>query len=376
MNLENAERIIHRWIVTRRPGQKVPPLVRHAYTWTERKAQAKGPTVAPESYDLALLARDEIMQRGLAYSKRAQIRQALAEYLEKQVFPESYDREFLKVSERLRKARKTGTWGTRPGGELVTIWDDKSELVRLDPDEAREDAMRLAERQIPRLLELVKAGAGIHYAVFTMPNYAAGQLAKGLREVPRRYANMLRRRHDKKKLFPEILASTEVIEAPLAADGTWNIHLNVILVTRTKFEAGLYKKLRQAWHWHVHLQPVKTDVGDLARTFRELIKYPTRAVSEKSAAKAGSSQAPAMTDWPTERFVEWHYAHKGYRRTRSHGELYNVPKPAPLSLDNVTWHGAISCAPDRFFAQLPLINLIPGYRFATEPIDQRITGPP
>ena len=385
MNLEGAERIIHRWIVTRRPGQKPPPLVRHAYTWTERKEQAKGPSTSRELFNLVSLARDEIMQRGLGYANRAGMRRDVADYIEKKIFPATLNRDFLKVAEKLRAARQTGTWGTRPNGDQVIIWDDKSNLLHLDPDEAREDAKRIAERYVPALLEKAKAGAGVHYGVFTMPNFSQGDLRKGMDAIQRRYQNMLRKTLGKKKLFPEIAGSISVIETPAAADGTWNVHLNVVFLTRSKFEAGLYKKIRRAWHWNVELQPIATedrngrpDPAGLDRAFRELIKYATRIVPDKSADKAasGRSRAPALTDWPAESFVEWSRAHKRFRRTRTYGELYNVPKPDPRTLDDVTWHGAVHCAPDRFFAQVPLIDLIPAYKLATDSTDNQATGPP
>ena len=518
MNTATAQRILYTWMATRRSRQKPPPLVRHAYAWTERKAQAKGPSVSCELYNFVCLARDEIMQRGAGYSKRAQVRIDVADYLERKIYPVLHDWQFLKMADKLRAARQTGTWGSRPNGDQVIIWDDKSGLLRLDPDEAREDAQRLSERYSPELLKRMKNGNGAHYAVFTLPNFAAGDLKKGMDAIYRRYANLLRKqlgkkklfpeilgsigvietplaadgtwnvhlnvilltrsrfeaglykklrrawswgsrpngdqviiwddksgllrldpdeaREDaqrlseryspellkrmkngngahyavftlpnfaagdlkkgmdaiyrryanllrkqlgKKKLFPEILGSIGVIETPLAADGTWNVHLNVILLTRSRFEAGLYKKLRRAWYWNVHLNPIQADVGDLARTFRELIKYATRTVPEKSADKAGrKSRAPALIEWPAERFIEWHKAHQGFRRTRTYGKLYgkNVPKPEPSSLDDVTWHGAVHCAPDRFFAQVPLIDLIPGHNLATDTADNQATGPP
>jgi len=380
MNLANAERIIHRWIVTRRPKQKPPPLVRHAYTWIERKAQAKGPTVARELWNLVDLARSEIMERAEGYQKRAQVRIDLADYLDQKIFNETHDYKYLKLAERLRDARQTGTWGTRPNGDSVIIWDDKSELARLDPDEAREESQRLAERYVPALLEKAKAGAGMHYAVFTLPNAAPGQLAKTQKAIFRRYSNMLRKQLDKKKMFPEILGSIAVLEAPLAHDHGWNVHLNVVFFTRSKFEAGLYKKIRRAWYWNVELQAVTGDAGELARAFRELIKYPVRAVSEKSAAKAaaGRPRPPPMVEWPAERFVEWLDAQHRFRRTRTYGELYGkkVPKPEPSTLEDVTWHGAVFCRPDHFFAQVPLIDLTPGHKLATEQRDNRATGPP
>jgi len=383
VNFESAEKIIHRWMMTRHPGQKVPPLVKHAYQWTERKAQAKGPNCPKELLNLAILCRDEIMARGDAYKKRAKVREALADYLCDIVFRHKPDFEFLKVAEKLRVARRTGTWGTRPNGDVVTIWDDKSGLVRLDPDDAREESQRLAERYAPALLEKARAGIGIHYAVLTLPNFAPGKLAHGQKAIFRKYVNLLRKQANKQKLFPEIIGSMAILEAPLAADREcWNVHLNVLLITRSKFAPGLYKRLRQAWYWNLEIKPVEANAGDLAQTFNELIKYPTRAVSEKSASKGSKSKAPAMTDWPAERFIEWFEAQKRFRRTRTYGELYGkkVPKPESEGLDGVIWHGRLECSPNWFYAQnplpAPLIDLIPGDNSTTQATDQESTGPP
>lgn len=379
MNLEGAEKIIHNWIISRHPGQKIPPLVKHAYNWTERKAQAKGANCPRELFNLALLARDDIMERGNGYRKRAKVREVLADYLSDSIFRHTRDFKYLKVAEKLRIARRTGTWGTRPNGDIVTIWDDKSGLARLDPDEAREESQRLAERYAPALIEKANGGIGIHYAVFTLPNFPAGKLADGQKKIFKKYVNLLRKQIDKKKLFPEILGSMAVLEAPLAADReSWNVHLNVILITRSTFAEGLYKRLRKAWYWNLEIKPVEAKAGDLARTFNELIKYPVIAMSEKSAKKASKSKAPAMTDWPAARFVEWYEAQHRFRRTRTYGDLYGkkVPKPEPHSLEGVIWHGTMRCTPKDFYAQNPLIDLIPADKSTTRATYQQSTGPP
>ncbi len=367
-------------MVDRRTGQAIPPLVRHAYAWVDRKAKAKGPNCPRDLYDIVLRARDEMMDKAGGYQKRAQVRQSVAEYLEQKIFPHTHDFKYLAMAEKLRQARRTGTWGLRPNGDLVTIWDDKSGLLRLDPDESREDSQRVAERYIPALVTHAKAGGGVHYAVFTLPNVDPGKLEVGMRKIYRRYSNLLRKRLAKKKLFPEITGSLCVIEAPLSADGSWNVHLNVIFTTRTQFEVGLYEKIRKAWYWNVHLQPVKTDVGDLARAFNELIKYPWEAVASKSESKSrtGKTKAPALVDWSPALFVEWSEAHQGFRRTRTYGDLYGskVPRPVPTTIEDVDWYGVMSCAPDRFYAQIPLIDLIPGDKFASGTRGRQTTDPP
>lgn len=377
--LHRANQIVSRWLCE--GGKTMPPYVRQAARFIERKEQAAGPNCSRDLYRAALLAREEIMDKGAGYSRRAQVRKELANYIADRVYPTILDYEFMKLSDRLRHARRTGTWGTRPNGDLVTIWDDKSNLARLDPDEAREETQRLAERYVPAIATMAKEGAGIHYAVFTLPNADVGKLALCQKKIFRRYSNMLRKQLAKKKLFPEIRGSIAVCESPLAAGGdSWNVHLNVILVTRSRFEPGLYKRLRDAWYWNVEIKPIKGDAGSLVRSFNELVKYATAAIPEKSTEKSrtGKSPAPAMTEWAPERFVEWWRAQHRFRRTRTYGELYGskVPKPEPLGIDDVTWHGVMHCTPDRFYAQVPLIDLIPGDNLSTRRYGARKTGPP
>lgn len=380
MNAQHAERIICNWICDRRPGQKVPRLVKHAYNWTERKVEARGPNVSAELFNLALLARDEIMQRAEAYKKRAGARKALADYIDNKVVSNVFNRTLIDAANRLRKARLTGTWGLRPNGDVVTIWDDKSELSRLDPDEAREDTMRLAERYGPRLLELYQAGCGIHYFVATVPNVKPGELRSAKQAIFRRWINFCRIQQGKKKALPEILGSLAVMEDPLSEHDDWNVHLNLIVVTRSRFHSGLYEKIRRLWKFNIHMRPIAGDTAEIARAFREILKYSARVVPEKSHDKASRhhSDAPAMIEWPVPRFLEWFAAQPRFRRTRTYGCLYGskVPKPEPMSLEDVTWHGALFCRHDHFWAQDALIDLTPGHKSTSAEGDNRPTGPP
>jgi len=381
VNVASAEQIVDRWICDRRTGQSPPAIVRRAYTWIERKNKAKGPNADPKLYNLLLRARDEIMERGVAYQKRADSRAQLANYIEQSVLPNTFDSQKLRdVVQRLRDARQTGTWGTRPNGDVVTIWDDKSELARLDPDEAREESKRLAERYGPELIKLYNEGRGLHYFVATVPNVKPGELRESKKKIFRRWINFCRIQRDKKKAFPEIIGSLAVMEDPLSAHDDWNVHLNLFVVTEKRYHPELYRKIRRLWKFNIHMQPVKGDAAEIARAFREILKYGTRVVPEKSQDKASrhQSDAPAMIEWPASRFLEWFYAQPNSRRTRTWGCLYGskVPKPEPPGLDDVTWHGALFCRPDYFFAQPPLLRFTPGHNLTTLRGTRETTGPP
>lgn len=378
MNLRVAENVLHRYLITGKPLHSAPRFVRQAMKFIERKEQAAGASTPREQYDLMLMVRDELMEKGEGYRKRAVVRTKLADYIEREVLPKHFDLKLLTAAEKLRAARQTGTWGRHENGDIAMIWDDKSGLVRLDPDEAREESKRIAERYVPAMIKLSDEGRGLHYLVLTIPNVKPGELLAAKRSMYRKWVNFKRMQRDEQKLFLEIIGDIAIMEDPLAADGRWNVHLNVILVTQKRFHEGLYQKIRRYWKFNVEIKSLKGDAGELARTFNELIKYGGRAVPDKSSAKATSSAAPAIIEWSSARFVEWFEAQFGFRRTRTYGVLYgnNVPRPEPRSLDDVIWHGAVRCTPEGFFAQFALIDLIPGDKSTTERRIRPASGPP
>ena len=380
MNLRQADNVLHRYLVTGRPLDKAPRLVRRALAIAERKEQAENGKLSRAEFLTALEVYDEVRGKADAYRKRAAVRLRLANYIERDVLSQHWDLRRYTLAEKLRNARRTGTYGRRPNGDLVTIWDDKSGLARLDPDEAREESQRLSERYGAHMVKLAGEGRGLHYLVLTVPNVAPGELAAGQKAIYRKWVNFLRKQSKKDQVFAEIAGSIAILEAPLSAHDNWNIHLNVLMVTQRKFHAGLYEKIRREWKFNVELRPVKGDPGEVARAFTELLKYGARAVPEKSNDKASrhTSDAPAMIEWPASRFIEWDNAQQGFRRTRTYGCLYGnkVPKPEPQSNDDVVWLGGLFLSPDRFTVALPLIDLIPGDRSTTERRRPPTTGPP
>ena len=384
MNLQQAENIVQRYLITARPLARAPRLVRQALKAVDRHRDAREGRNSPQQYRLALDVYDELVAKGEAYKKRATVRKQLADYIEDVVLVDRWDLQLFTAAEKLRAARDEACYGMRPDGSLVTCWDNKSGLSKLDPDEAREESKRLAERYGAHVLELAKKGRGLHYLVMTIPNVPAGELAAAQQALYRKWVNFKRIQRDKNKAFPEILGDIAIMESPLAADGQWNVHLNVLLVTQRPFHCGLYERIRREWRFNCYMRPVKGDAVDVARTFSELLKYSARAVPEKSDSKASrhASDAPAMTEWPAERFVEWFNAQHGFRRTRTYGCLYGskVPKPEPRSLDDVIWLGRMSLGPGYFRVAAPLLDgpviSIPGDKSTTHRRANRHTGPP
>lgn len=377
MNLHDAENILHRFIITNRSLDSAPRLVRRALAVIERKEQAQGAHTPREQYSLALSLYDEVVSKGEAYKARADARRRLADYIEDRVLPTHCDFKLMQAAEKLRAARQTGTYGRRPDGSLVTIWDDKSGLSKLDPDEAREESQRLAERYGTHVCKLAQEGRGLHYLVLTIPNVKPGELAAAQKNLFKKWVNFKRIQCNKEKAFSEIVGDLAIMESPLAADGKWNVHLNVLLITQRPFHDGLYERIRREWRFNAFMRPVKGDAGEIARTFNELLKYCARTVPEKSESKH-ATEAPAMIEWPAERFVEWYEAQHGFRRTRTYGCLYGskVPKPEPQSLDGVVWLGSMTLAPDFFRVEVPLVSLIPGDKSTTQKRHNQPTGPP
>lgn len=384
MNLDRAETIVHRHLVTGRPLATAPRYVRRALKICDRHHEARKGRNEPEQFCLALDVYDEVLAKGEAYKRRAMVRKRLADYIDDVVLPEHWDLRLSTAADKLRKARSKACYGYHEDGTLVTCWDDKSGLSKLDPDESREESRRLADRYGTHVKKLVDQGKGLHYLMLSVPNVEAGALAETQQAFFRKWINLKRTQVNKKKAFPEILGDLAVMEAPLAADGTWNVHLNVLMVTEKPFCEGLYQRIREEWKAHAYMKPIAGDAIDIARTFNELIKYGTRAVPEKSLDKASrhKTDAPPMIEWPVSRFFEWFDAQSGFRRTRTYGCLYGskVPKPEPRSLDDVTWLGVMSLGPDYFRVALPLLAetviSIPGDNSTTNHRRPPTTGPP
>jgi hypothetical protein len=256
--------------------------------------------------------------------------------------------EYLAIAEKLRNCRLNGTFGVKPCGSLVVAWEEKCGLVRLCPDESRTEGQRLRSSYEPSLLRLVREGASLYRAVFTLKNYPPGRLLEGKRYIFKRFRDrILRAKVKGKPAFP-VVGALAVQEDPLSAHGDWNIHLNVILVCSSYLDFGA---LRAAWAANVEIARVPPNYSDshMARLWNEVIKYAVRTVPEKSTTKAGagSTAAPAFTDWPPALADEWWQAGKGFRRSRNYGQLkaeeaWIGAARKELNMSGVTWLGRLS----------------------------------
>lgn len=316
----------------------------------------------------ALEANEQLSLELPGYSERAAIRAALATKMEREVLPHAPEEWLQGYPERLRAARQSGQFGIRlDTGKPVVFWDAKAGLSRLCPDDAREEAMRLRRRVQPRVEELRASGHRLLYAVFTMPNRAAGELRDGMRSIIERFkASVLKAKDaDGELLFPEIKGALLVLEAPLGASRDWNVHLNVILVVAPKvfFDFG---KLRQQWHWNVEMRWISNAPGAFESAFAELIKYAVAATVAKSAEHAaeGKTRAPPMLDWSRDELLEWLRSMHGFRRTRAYGAMYGLDEPEAEELGAVVWVGTVTLQGGRYRHRLALLDSIPEDKFA------------
>lgn len=278
--------------------------------------------------------------------------------------------------------RINGTVGALPDGELVTMWDYKCGKSRLCPDEAREEMMRLAGHYAPQIAAWAERSPDhrVFYLVLTFPHGEPGRLHHHLRYLPQRFVDLIldgkrecteadreafgysKRKKKVHRFRPGFDAPRDetaagytgagiqgallVTECPLSRDGRWNVHLNVLLLVKGRFD---YKELYDAWRdgaEHINVEIDQVDARDpyeLACAVREVIKYAAAHTGTKSAEKAAQgSKAPPMTAWPPELWLEWYRAHKDYRRCRAYGCLYNAPDESPeQDVSQVTWLGRI-----------------------------------
>jgi len=314
---------------------------------------------------VALEANEQLQLDLPGYDQRAAIRKALANKLERECLPRAPETWLERYPERLRLARQGGHSGIRlKDGKLVVFWDNKAGLSRLCPDDAREEAMRLRRRITPARDELRASGHRFLYAVFTMPNSAAGDLRKGMAAIYRRFRNLLRAKNsDGELVFPQIKGALTVLEAPLGRERDWNVHLNVILPVKGFLDFG---ELRKHWHWNVECRWISDAPGAFESAFAELIKYAVAATVAKSAEHLvdGKSTAPPMLEWKPDELLEWLRAMHGFRRTRSYGAFYGLEKPEAEDLGPIVWIGTVNMHGGRYVHRLALLDSIPEDKFS------------
>jgi hypothetical protein len=316
----------------------------------------------------ALEAHEQLELALPGLSVRHAIRKALADALEQRVLPISNAKWVHNYIDRLRRARWHGMWGySLAKGKAVMFWDDKAGLSRLCPDDAREEAQRLSRKVLAPLEALQADGHALHYCVFTSPNAAPG----GLRKEMVRICKALRSRILKAKfpdgspVFPEIKGALCVLEAPLGSSRDWNVHLNVILVVKGFLD---YEKLRRHWYWNVEANKLAVGPGVVKGALTELIKYAVAATVSKSAEKAAQSATlrdgtpreppPPMLEWTGSELLEWLRAMRGFRRTRTYGCLFRLPKPKAEELGQIIWLGPVAHDGNRYRLSSTLLESI------------------
>jgi hypothetical protein len=347
------------------------------FDWSPDELQRFGELVGQQRLELA----DE--------DKHANVRQAVAQFLERVVMPTRADPSIARLVEKLRLARRTGTYMyNRASGKIVTIVDDKAGLPLLCPDDARDEAARLQRRYVPALAEWRNSGKALHYAVFTTPNAAPGKLRGEMVSIVKRFTKIFRRGRG----FPEVKGALLTLEAPLGGGRDWNVHVNVLLMCDGFLD---YEKVRRAWHWDVHLERVRADRFDgetyedaVRRSLRELAKYPVQAMPTKSEEKKrrrrdGRAPPPAMLEWTAAEWSEWWDAHSRFRRTRTYGELYAIDEPDPESLEGFEAVGTFWSEGQVRRSRFPLLNSITGDKSSGRDIRElaieafrKLFGPP
>ncbi len=221
--------------------------------------------------------------------------------------------------------------------------------------------MRLRRRVLPARDDLRASGHRFLYAVFTMPNFGAGELRHGMRAIFDRFkGSILKARNDDGELlFPEIKGALAVLEAPLGCDRDWNVHLNVIMPVKGFLD---FQRLRARWHWNVHLRWISDAPGAFEGAFTELIKYAVAATVAKSAAhlvREGRRPPPPMLEWNRAELVEWLRAMHGFRRTRSYGALYGLDAPEREDHGQIVWLGTVALVRGVYRHRCTLLDSIP-----------------
>lgn len=345
---------------------------------------------------------------------RARVRSAIAHKLEGEVAAEGRKQrgyagwlEYITLAQKLRDARGFGVYGVDAveawldEGKDVDpeiFWTNRAGLVKLCPDDARWEGRRVGRIYGERLKALDQLGYVLRYAVFTLPNFPQWHLRSGLDAIRKlfykkifyagRNGVVVKSWRDKRRLFPDLVGALCTIEAPLSGlysedpSNAWNVHLNVIMVFRPSSDQPYgrpdYKPLRDAWGAHVHFEEIPQGDADATRAaLKELVKYPLRAVSEKSAEDRKPKRdhegnllpaPPPLIEWPAEYIDEWWQSHKGLRRTWSCGELYDnkiealdgavieLPKIASRNRENFEPIGPVWLSPTECYVLPPMID--------------------
>lgn len=293
-----------------------------------------------------------------AMNKRRAHEHALADYIKRVIEPGGVidinkknthlSVDPFEIAEKLYKCRgKVYVGLDTKRNSKVFLYPDKCGFGKLCPDEARVESERLKEKYIPAVLEFLQAKKGNTFQswVLTGENVPGKSLLEMKQKMFADFSRLL-----KTKKMRNIKGALVIQEDPLAKDGLFNVHLNVIVLARGKID---WKAIRRSWGKMINFDSAKdcrnktikklkkkgkdiSSLGNeavLVHAFSEICKYATKTVSEKSAEKLGLSQAPAMVDWSGESWRQWFAANHGFRRTRSYGVLFD---PAGFMWDSAS----------------------------------------
>ncbi len=357
--------------------------------------------VRPELYQKALQLADELEAEGPALVDWRNMRHAVASYLEADVLPYSLRvdggevaKEYGVIAGKLRDARPIGAYGVDvDSDERADLWTNKAGLVKLCPQDARAESQRASKRYGRALAELDERGYVLRYAVFTLPNFPQWHLAAGIDAIYDRFKQTIlyartdgrvaRSIRDPKRKFPDLVGAWACLEAPLSRmhsydpSNAWNVHLNLLLVFKPSEELTSYRTvygravpdyspIHDAWGAGIDWSEIpQGDRDAMRKTIAELVKYPLQTVASKSAEHArrrasdGGERGPPMIQWPPEFFCEWWRAHKGFRRARSWGVLYNLPdEHEERDLKRVDWFGSMRVTPTELVVQRPAVSTV------------------
>jgi len=385
--MHDPERLLHAWAMS--TAKTKPGYVRAAEKQIDRHHKAEDCNPCELRMPAIAEARAEHEQKAVQLDYRKKLELQLADYIEQKILPlRIFDLPLNKLPKRMRSCRTHGVFGWRPEtGSAIMAWDEKCGLVRLCPHEARADAKRIEQRYLPEIESLIRRGKRIYFAVFTTPNVEAGKLAAEKKKQYKKFNRLIKKRRAGRSRFP-IIGALVTQEDPLGAHADWNVHLNAFLVCDGWLDFG---DLREAWHWDLSIRRLVGSHQEIARAFRELVKYAAAPVSAKSTEHAtrnaaeleistgdlvpqpgagwsdtgpyrgadGMPAPPPMLAWPPDRFIEWWDAQQRFRRTRSYGCLFKTPKPEAIGLEGVEWLGKIDWHNGRYQLSAAL-NLIPG----------------
>lgn len=296
--------------------------------------------------------------------KRRKVERQIAAYIRGKVAPLGAIHNANEIADKLDSCRLKGVVGVHPEGKKIFKWQYKCGLNKLCPDEAKSEQQRLAKRYVPAVEKWLDGNRRrtFQYAVLTIPNPAPGELYEAIRDIYKRFADLMKR-----KACQAVKGCLVTLEDPLSQvyseDGellpdqySWNVHLNVMLLIDGHFD---WKEFQQLWGYGIHFQSAR-DMAELARrrgrdtdrrtvllsAFQELLKYSVKHLTGdggKTKTVDGQQRVSiGMVEWPAWRFVEWWQAHRAYRRTRSYGVLFRIEDERErLDMSLVRWIGTV-----------------------------------